>query len=126
MQGNNFDGSLPNPCLQHTYFASHPTSYDEFGSGANEPDNATRAGRSMSSVFSVEVTGGRQKDRNLRIAREYGINLSKPKYPQYAIKATRLGTFQNWPVSITHKPEEMAEAGLFYSGMYSYRCILKC
>jgi hypothetical protein len=113
--------------LQQSYSASHPISYDEFGSGANESDSATRGERSVPSLFSVDASGGRHKDKALRIAREFGINLSKPKYPQYAVKATRLGTYQNWSLSVTHKPEEMAEAGLFYSGTYDYEMVLlKC
>ncbi|KAK6168965.1 hypothetical protein SNE40_020109 [Patella caerulea] len=39
-----------------------------------------------------------------------------PKHPQYRIKSDRLVTFNEWPSQIRQKPEDMAEAGLFYLG----------
>ncbi|XP_061177402.1 baculoviral IAP repeat-containing protein 3-like [Saccostrea echinata] len=90
------------------------TSYDEFGSGANVPDSATRTNRSPNSP--LETTGGHTGDKALRLAREYGINVSKPKYQQYAVKATRLKTFENWPSFFIQKPDDLVDAGFFYSG----------
>ncbi|ESO94731.1 hypothetical protein LOTGIDRAFT_203896 [Lottia gigantea] len=38
------------------------------------------------------------------------------KHPQYRIKAERLVTFNDWPSQMRQKPEDLAEAGLFYLG----------
>ncbi|XP_069109875.1 baculoviral IAP repeat-containing protein 7-like [Argopecten irradians] len=52
-----------------------------------------------------------------------GITESKPKYPKYAILATRLTTYQNWPSYLNQRPEQLAKCGLFYEGSYDYvRC----
>ncbi|XP_069131314.1 baculoviral IAP repeat-containing protein 7-like isoform X1 [Argopecten irradians] len=47
----------------------------------------------------------------------------KPKYPQFAILATRLSSFRKWPTSLQQQPEDLARAGLFYEGRNDYvRC----
>ncbi|KAJ8313569.1 hypothetical protein KUTeg_008130 [Tegillarca granosa] len=60
------------------------------------------------------------------LQQQYGITQSKPKYQQYAVKAHRLSTFRNFPLDITQTPEELAEAGFFFSGkddvVYCYHC----
>lgn len=43
----------------------------------------------------------------------------KRKFPRYVDKTTfqkRLDTFKDWPVGLAQKPEELADAGFFYSG----------
>ncbi|XP_071112883.1 baculoviral IAP repeat-containing protein 7-B-like [Haliotis cracherodii] len=45
-----------------------------------------------------------------------GIVKNKPKFPQYGIESTRLGTFRDWPGQIKQTPEDMAKAGLYYLG----------
>ncbi|KAJ8321581.1 hypothetical protein KUTeg_000872 [Tegillarca granosa] len=52
-----------------------------------------------------------------------GINFQKPKYPSYAVLATRIRTYENWPENLTQKPKEMALAGFLYIGELDYcRC----
>ncbi|XP_063372169.1 death-associated inhibitor of apoptosis 1-like [Cydia amplana] len=41
---------------------------------------------------------------------------SVPPHPRYNTKAARLRTFKHWPKSIKQKPEELAEAGFYYTG----------
>ena len=48
-----------------------------------------------------------------------GISIAKPKYPQYAVLATRMSSFNNWPVDIGQRPEDLAKAGFVYEGMTS-------
>lgn len=108
--------SEPDCSLWYSRHQSQSTSYDEFGSGANVPDNATRTNRHVPPNLPSEAPGGHTADKALRLAREYGINTSKPKYHQYAVKTTRLNTFENWPAFFTQKPEQLADAGFFYSG----------
>ncbi|XP_063377499.1 death-associated inhibitor of apoptosis 1-like [Cydia fagiglandana] len=37
-------------------------------------------------------------------------------HPRYNTKAARLRTFKDWPKSMKQKPEELAEAGFYYTG----------
>ena len=39
-----------------------------------------------------------------------------PATPSYASKQKRLDTFRYWPQALVQKPEELAEAGFFYTG----------
>lgn len=38
------------------------------------------------------------------------------KYPEYKLYCERVKTFNKWPRGIKQRPEELAEAGFFYSG----------
>ncbi|XP_078322302.1 baculoviral IAP repeat-containing protein 8-like [Crassostrea virginica] len=96
---------------------SHRNSYDEFGNGAdgylNIPCDHVVRSRSQATNIPRSSQGN---DRAKTIATEYGITVSTPKHHQYAIKEVRRGTFKNWPSHITQKPDELAEAGFFYTG----------
>ncbi|XP_013192085.1 death-associated inhibitor of apoptosis 1 isoform X2 [Amyelois transitella] len=39
-----------------------------------------------------------------------------PAHPEYANVAARLRTFKDWPRSMPQKPEDLAEAGFYYTG----------
>lgn len=43
------------------------------------------------------------------------MNWPKPDYPDYMDKADRLKTFDKWPKILKQDPEEMADAGFFYT-----------
>lgn len=47
-----------------------------------------------------------------------GVCLDKPEYPNYAVRTTRLSSFQRWPSYLTQSPEDLAIAGFFYTGKY--------
>ncbi|XP_016970888.2 death-associated inhibitor of apoptosis 1 isoform X2 [Drosophila rhopaloa] len=40
-----------------------------------------------------------------------------PEYPEYAVESTRLRTFEAWPRNLKQKPQQLAEAGFFYTGV---------
>lgn len=40
-----------------------------------------------------------------------------PEYPEYAIETARLRSFQDWPLHLKQRPEQLAEAGFFYCGV---------
>lgn len=40
-----------------------------------------------------------------------------PEYPEYAIEAARLRSFAEWPRLMKQKPEQLSEAGFFYTGV---------
>ena len=55
-----------------------------------------------------------------------GISIAKPKYPQYAVLATRLSSFNSWPTDIGQRPEELAKAGFVYEGIiHKYKTKMK-
>ncbi|CAH2982574.1 unnamed protein product [Chilo suppressalis] len=44
------------------------------------------------------------------------VCLPGPEHPKYASEAARISSFKDWPRSIRQKPEDLAEAGFFYTG----------
>lgn len=40
-----------------------------------------------------------------------------PRNPVYATVESRLRTFDNWPTDVTQKPDDLAAAGFYYTGM---------
>lgn len=106
--------------LMYLNDADNRRGMDEFGSGflehqlTNHPSvNDIPIAAAGGDNFSDQI---QPRDMGRDIAKEYGINISKPKYQQFAIKDVRLKTFQNWPLSCNQRPEDLAEAGFFYSG----------
>lgn len=47
-----------------------------------------------------------------------GINIEKPKFPQYAIYSKRLESFELWPEYLPVDKKDLVEAGLVYTGKY--------
>ncbi|XP_078321655.1 baculoviral IAP repeat-containing protein 8-like [Crassostrea virginica] len=103
MENDMSDGG-PLCCHRQSSNTSSSTSYDEFGTGRSLPNDTSRISQHPTS----------NEEKVARFAREYGINLAQPKHPQYAIKATRLGTFRDWLRISTQSAESMAEAGFFH------------
>ncbi|XP_023169809.1 death-associated inhibitor of apoptosis 1 [Drosophila hydei] len=40
-----------------------------------------------------------------------------PEYPEYAIESARLRSYEDWPRNMKQKPQQLAEAGFFYTGV---------
>ncbi|XP_053396407.1 baculoviral IAP repeat-containing protein 7-like isoform X1 [Mercenaria mercenaria] len=52
-----------------------------------------------------------------------GINVEKPKFPQYAVYSKRLESFELWPEYLLVQKKDMVEAGLVFTGVGdSVRC----
>lgn len=48
-----------------------------------------------------------------------------PKYADYSLKQKRVESYRNWPPSAKQKPENLVDAGFFYTGQAdSVRCYL--
>lgn len=46
-----------------------------------------------------------------------GLPVTKgPEYPQYATEGARLRSYSQWPSSLKQRPNELSEAGFFYTG----------
>lgn len=48
---------------------------------------------------------------------EVGVFRKTAEFPSYAVEPRRLRTFQDWPKAMKQKPEQLADAGFFYTGM---------
>ncbi|XP_061176472.1 baculoviral IAP repeat-containing protein 7-like [Saccostrea echinata] len=52
-----------------------------------------------------------------------GIVIDRPRYPSYAVMATRVSSYQQWPSHLTQTPRDLSLAGFFYVGYGDYvRC----
>ena len=74
---------------------------------------------------------GRQQQRTSGPSRQpaktpaisMGINVQKPRYPEYAILSNRLQSFgDNWPDRLDLSPADMAACGFYYAGL----CLVNC
>ncbi|XP_048240043.1 baculoviral IAP repeat-containing protein 7-like [Haliotis rufescens] len=45
-----------------------------------------------------------------------GIVTDRPRHPQYAVEASRVSSFRNWPSGKEQTPQMLAKAGFFYAG----------
>ncbi|XP_004519914.1 death-associated inhibitor of apoptosis 1 isoform X2 [Ceratitis capitata] len=45
------------------------------------------------------------------------MQLYRPEYPEYAIEAARLRSFEAWPRNMKQRPKDLADAGYFYTGI---------
>lgn len=57
---------------------------------------------------------------------QYSHGSERPNFPEYSIEAARLRSFEDWPKSMTQKPEKLADAGFFYTlkgdGVICFQC----
>ena len=52
-----------------------------------------------------------------------GINIEKPRYPNYAPLQVRISSYQGWPSYLDQTPRAMAMAGFLFAGFQDYaRC----
>lgn len=65
----------------------------------------------------VQNTSLKSKTTKL-IGEEKVVNMQYPRaeYPFFSSKSRRLISFENWPLDMQQKPEDLAEAGFFYTG----------
>ncbi|CAG2201420.1 unnamed protein product [Mytilus edulis] len=102
---NSYSGRVQtNPCVVHQ---SLNNSTDQ-----TEDRNASTANHQSSGQITTT-------DRSSKAAvgiQMIGICLDNPKYPKYAIRISRLDSFECWPTYLTQSPDEMATAGFFFTG----------
>ncbi|XP_046545605.1 LOW QUALITY PROTEIN: baculoviral IAP repeat-containing protein 7-like [Haliotis rubra] len=77
----------------------------------NVPDPASIISANRSSEFmNVTQPAAVISDASL------GIVTDRPRHPQYAVEASRVSSFRNWPSGKEQTPEMLAKAGFFYAG----------
>ncbi|KAG5676927.1 hypothetical protein PVAND_006724 [Polypedilum vanderplanki] len=42
--------------------------------------------------------------------------ISKPEFPEYAVEAKRIESYEDWPKTIKQRPQQLSDAGFFYTG----------
>lgn len=63
---------------------------------------------------SVSSNGGRPP---LNPVSEFtSLSRPDPKYADYSLKQKRVESYRNWPPSAKQKPENLVDAGFFYTG----------
>uniref|UniRef100_A0A182MJD0 RING-type domain-containing protein n=1 Tax=Anopheles culicifacies TaxID=139723 RepID=A0A182MJD0_9DIPT len=97
--------------------SSSGSSSNGAGVAENEPMTGVRGNGSTGS-------SGLQQDRASMTAAEWNNGvlmgehslMRRPEYPNYAIEADRLKTYEDWPTSLKQKPKQLSDAGFFYTG----------
>lgn len=69
---------------------------------------------------------GGSDDAVLNGLKKLAILTQLPAFPEMAIVDARLKTFKDWPKAMKQKPEEMADAGFFYTGRGDQTMCFQC
>ena len=87
-------------------------------------ENSTNQQQVQSSAINYSAKNNQEKiNAFLRNLDPLGINFDRPKYPAYAVLATRVSSYQGSPASLTQQPRDLVKAGFFYVGYGDYtRC----
>ncbi|XP_055531022.1 death-associated inhibitor of apoptosis 1 [Wyeomyia smithii] len=72
---------------------------------------------SLTSESSMMSTGSVSHEHHLQHHQQLQEPQQKrPEYPNYAIEAKRLESYDDWPKFMKQKPKELSDAGFFYTG----------
>lgn len=52
--------------------------------------------------------------------------ISRPEHPEFAVEAKRLETFEDWPKTMRQKPQQLIDAGFYYTGKGDRVCCFSC
>jgi E3 ubiquitin-protein ligase XIAP len=55
-------------------------------------------------------------DSMLTISGPLSERLKHPEHPEFAIEASRLNSYEDWPKTMRQKPQELSDAGFYYTG----------
>ncbi|KAK3099246.1 hypothetical protein FSP39_001508 [Pinctada imbricata] len=98
--------------------------YSNSPSGTDRSQTPRRPSQITSqAITSPAVSAPAPKKSAAETLEPLGISIEKPKYPQYAVMATRLSSFRHWPKHKKQCPETLAKAGFVYEGTEDFtRC----
>jgi E3 ubiquitin-protein ligase XIAP len=51
---------------------------------------------------------------------------TRPDHPQYAVEANRIESYEDWPKTMRQKPQQLSDAGFFYTGKGDRVCCFSC
>lgn len=52
--------------------------------------------------------------------------ISRPDHPEYAVEAKRTESYEDWPKTMRQKPQQLSDAGFFYTGKGDRVCCFSC
>uniref|UniRef100_A0A2M4A2T7 Putative apoptosis 1 inhibitor n=1 Tax=Anopheles triannulatus TaxID=58253 RepID=A0A2M4A2T7_9DIPT len=99
----------------------------DISSGSNSINGNSVVGEASTSTISTDRSGLMQLRRGdeapltggavgSALESMVGSQMCRPEYPMYAIEADRLKSFEDWPTSMSQKPQQLSDAGFFYTG----------
>ncbi|KAH8379011.1 hypothetical protein KR009_002615 [Drosophila setifemur] len=106
---------------EHAYAEGRiPMSHLMQSIGVNTANAAAISELPMSSIatqasMATQANGGDVQPETCRAPAASGNYF--PEYPEYAVEAVRLRTYEAWPRNLQQKPHQLAEAGFFYTGV---------
>ena len=86
--------------------------------GTNDTERCSSQHRSTQ----IETSETLSSNHNSKFS-SLGINIEKPRYPNYASLPVRISSYQGWPSYLDQTPRDMGMSGFFYAGYNDYaRC----
>lgn len=52
--------------------------------------------------------------------------ITRPEFPEYAVEAKRVESYEDWPKTIRQRPQQLSDAGFFYTGKGDRVCCFSC
>ena len=110
--------------VETTSVQRDPVSEPQNTEETRNEENFTNQQQVHSSAINYSARKTQEKiNAFLRNLDPLGINFDRPKYPAYAVLATRVSSYKGWPASLTQQPRDLGTAGFFYVGYGDYtRC----
>lgn len=94
-------------------------------------ETITRASQDICGRYGIEIRPNSIAERTENVSTEFSklsINHHHrgPVYPNYSTKESRVRTFKGWLKSMRQVPDELAEAGFFYTGKGDQTVCFSC
>lgn len=55
-----------------------------------------------------------------------GRQISRPEHPEFALAAKRIDSYEDWPKTMRQKPQQLSDAGFYYTGKGDRVCCFSC
>lgn len=52
--------------------------------------------------------------------------ISRPEHPEFAVEAKRIESYEDWPKTMRQKPQQLSDAGFYYTGKGDRVCCFSC
>lgn len=88
---------------------------DSWVGAADEISLSSSASSRNSNGGTMDIAGSGLQQDHRASAMATGV-MRGPEYPNFAIEADRLKSYEDWPTSLKQKPQTLSDAGFFYTG----------
>lgn len=62
----------------------------------------------------------------LSLASRTRPTISRPEHPEFAVEAKRTESYKDWPKTMRQKPQQLSDAGFYYTGKGDRVCCFSC